>query len=119
MRFLYILGVFCFILTSFGQINDIQANKIADCIYKIEGGAKTKHPYGIKSINTNGNKEKSRQICINTIKNTYIRWNKSGRTNDFYDFLADRYCPMSCDKIGNENWKRNIHKLLDGQLNIQ
>lgn len=119
--FLLILSIFpCFSKNNkdFEQISDIYANKIANIIYIIEGGDKTKYPYGIKSIDTGGNKEKARRICLNTIKNNYIRWQKAGLVNnnkkiDYLDFLADRYCPPSDDPIGNKNWKKNIKKLLN------
>jgi hypothetical protein len=26
----------------------------------------------------------------------------------FIDSLADRYCPPSCDPVGNRNWKKNV-----------
>lgn len=99
-------------------INENYANKIADAIYIIEGGEKTKYPYGIKSIDTGGNKEKARRICLNTIRNQYIRWQQYGKTNDYLDSLADRYCPPSVDKQGNINWKKNIRAVLN-KLNKQ
>jgi hypothetical protein len=85
-----------------------KANQIADAIYKIEGGANTKWPYGIKSIKTSN----PRQVCINTIRNNYVRWQKSGSRKDYLDFLADVYCPQSADFKGNANWKANIHKMI-------
>ena len=93
--------------------NDINAERIADAIYVIEGGKKTKYPYGIKSINTKGNVIVARKICINTINNTHKRWIAANKPNDFLDFLADRYCPSTCDKQGNKNWKANIRKLIE------
>jgi hypothetical protein len=50
-------------------------NRVADAIFIIEGGNNTKYFYGIKSINTNGNKSKARKICINTINNNWKRYN--------------------------------------------
>ena len=90
-------------------MSDTQANKIADCIYKIEGGAKTKWPYGIMSVKTTN----PRQVCINTVKNNFIRWQAAGSKGDYLEFLADRYCPASADPVGHANWLRNIHKFLD------
>ena len=91
---------------------NLNADKIADAIYVIEGGNKTKYPYGIKSINTHGNAAKARRICINTIKNTHKRWIAANKPIDFLDYLANRYCPSGDDKIGNQRWKRNIRKFL-------
>lgn len=88
------------------------AEKIADAIYVIEGGKKTKYPYGIKSINTHGNVAKARRICINTVNNNYQRWLKSEQTLDFLDFLANRYCPPAADAVGNQRWRINIRNQL-------
>ena len=87
---------------------DSRANQIADAIYKVEGGAKTKHPYGILSVKTSD----PRGVCINTIKNNFKRWQDRGSKGDFLDFLADVYCPKSADPTGNANWHKNIHRLI-------
>jgi hypothetical protein len=87
---------------------DTQAGQIADAIYKIEGGANTKFPYGIKSVKTSN----PRQVCLNTIKNNYIRWQKAGSKQNYLDFLANIYCPPSADKQGNQNWIKNIHAMI-------
>ena len=90
--------------------NNIDVNKLADAIYVIEGGNKTKYPYGIVSIDTKGNRAKARKICINTIQNTYKRWIAANKPIDFLDYLANRYCPPNIDKLGNQRWKVNIRK---------
>ena len=92
----------------FTLINSNYLNRVVSAIYVIEGGANTKWPYGIKSIKTN-NPEK---ICRNTVSHNYLRWQKSGKTNDFLTFLGNRYCPASDDPVGNKNWINNIHKLV-------
>lgn len=89
---------------------DVQ--NVASAIYKLEGGSKTKYPYGIRSINTNGDVAKAKRICENTIKNNFARWNKTNKKIDFLDYLANVYCPSSADRQGNINWKKNIHKLV-------
>lgn len=91
-----------------------EANRLADAIYLAEGGPKASAPYGILSVKVR-NKEHARQICLNTIHNNYRRWQSSGTTADFLDFLADRYCPPT-DSIGNKNWKRNVRSLLNTTL---
>lgn len=80
-------------------------SSLANAIYIAEGGVKTKYPYGIKSVHTTN----PRQVCITTIEHTYKLWT---RKTNFIDFLADTYCPVSCDPVGNLNWKRNIRKLI-------
>ena len=90
--------------------SEVDANKIADAIYIIEGGKSTKYPYGVKSVATKGNRAKARKICINTIRNTHKRWIADNKPIDFLDYLANRYCPPSVDKMGNARWKVNIRK---------
>ena len=79
---------------------------IVAAIFIIEGGNKTKFPYGIKSVQT----DNPRQVCINTVRNNLIRWRKKGDDSCYLDFLADKYCPATSDRKGNINWKRNIRK---------
>jgi hypothetical protein len=110
-----ILGVLLVNFSVFGQISSNNIYLIVENIYKLEGGPKTKWPYGIKSIKTNNPK----QICWNTVVNNYKRWENAGKTNNYLDFLADRYCPPKDDKIGNIRWKRNIHLMLDGKIKIE
>ena len=88
----------------------IDADRIADAIYRVEGGAKAKVPYGILSIPVR-DEAHARRICLNTIKNNHKRWIAAGKPGDYLDFLADRYCPPSADPKGNRNWKKNIKKL--------
>jgi hypothetical protein len=122
-----LLIIFCFFTlnnTLFAQFKPISADfrdKIVNSIYLAEGGSKTKYPYGIKSIQTNGNKEFARRICSNTVENNWIRWQKAGKTNDFIEFLGARFCPLSdkgdIEKL-NKNWVRNVKYLLSHSDNI-
>lgn len=82
--------------------------KIADAIFKVEGGKKTKHPYGVLSIKT----DNPRKVCLNTIYHNEVRWKNAGSKENFLDFLANTYCPKSADPIGNKNWKKNIHQFV-------
>lgn len=83
--------------------------KIADAIYKVEGGSKTKHPYGVLSVQTSD----PRHVCLVTIYHNEVRWQSAGSNGDFLDYLANVYCPKSADPKGNKNWHTNIHKFLD------
>jgi hypothetical protein len=84
---------------------------IADAIYKLEGGSKARAPYGVLSVKVR-DAQHARQVCLTTIRNSRARWLAAGRPGDELDYLADRYCPPSADKVGNARWKRNIHKLV-------
>lgn len=84
-------------------------SRVADAIYRIEGGARTRWPYGIKCHrHTLG---VARRMCITTVSNSYASWLVRGQSGDFLHHLADRYCPPSVDPVGNRNWKRNIFSL--------
>jgi len=83
--------------------------RLATAIYKAEGGAKTKHPYGILA---HYNTTTPRQACINTI-NHAIRDYKGGE-KEFISFLGSRYCPVGAanDPTGlNKNWIKNVTRL--------
>lgn len=87
---------------------NIDPNKLADAIYKAEGGAKTTHPYGIL---THYKKTTPRQACINTINNQIKRHAKHKRGKDFLVCLRDRYCPLKAKndpKNLNANWLKNV-----------
>jgi hypothetical protein len=88
----------------------LDANRIADVIYRVEGGAKAKAPYGILSVKVKNTTE-ARKVCLNTIRNNHRRWQAAGKPGKFLDFLADRYCPKSADPVGNRNWKKNVKSI--------
>lgn len=92
-------------LSAHGQT--LNADKIADAIYRAEGGAHTRFPYGVMSVKAS-DASQARHICFVTIQNNWQRWQAAGSHGDFLDFLADRYCPPSVDPQGNANWKRNV-----------
>lgn len=84
-------------------------NEIANAIYKAENSIK--YPYGIKSINTYGDKDYARKICLNTIRNNRVRFAKQNKYNDFIEFLGSRYCPPSAHSL-NRHWVKNVKYFL-------
>lgn len=111
MKHLLILIALAAPCYAYTPMTDSRANQIVDAIYKVEGGAKTKHPYGVLSVKTSD----PRRVCINTVKNNYIRWQKAGSNGDFVHFLACRYAPIGAanDPKGlNKNWEKNLNALL-------
>ena len=89
-----------------------KVNQLVDAIYKAENS--TKYPYGIKSIDTKGNKEYARKICVNTVKNNVKRWKdsvKKGDKRSYLKFLGDRFCPPKAHKK-NVNWLPNVRWFL-------
>jgi hypothetical protein len=103
-------------LSSTGHANGLNLDKerLANAIYIAEGGAKTKHPYGILKkykVTT------PRQACINTINTALRKWNQQGlkgNTNDFIKFLGKTYAPIGADNDPtglNRNWVKNVTSL--------
>ena len=90
--------------------------EIAQAIYFAEGGAKAKVPYGILSVKVRDEAE-ARQVCLNTIRNNRVRWQKAGAKGDYLEFLARRYAPVvgaTNDPQGlNRNWLRNVRHFLN------
>ena len=118
----------------FPRITPSDFPRIADAIYKAEGGGKTKYPYGIKSIKykgpASGKTQWARRICLNTIKNNYSRYNKltpkqrlkysTNNTHGFIVYLGSIYCPINDpqDTRGlNSNWVKNVNRFLGKEKN--
>ena len=93
---------------AFGAETSVDIDRLADAIYRAEGGAKTRHPYGILA------KYKTttpRQACINTIKSGIKRYKTYNGKDDFIVFLSKTYCPIGAknDPTGlNKNWVKNV-----------
>ena len=83
--------------------------RLANAIYKAEHSIK--YPYGIKSINTHGDKVLARRICINTIKHA----KKDFKGGDFIVFLGSRYCPTTIrsEYYLNKNWVNNVKRFYE------
>lgn len=86
---------------------------IAQAIYYAEGGAMAKKPFGILSVPCEGYDE-CKQICINSIRNQYRRWQANPQGKDYLTSLADRYCPIGAenDNGTNKYWLKNVVRLL-------
>ena len=101
---------------AFAMDTYIDQEKLVEAIGKAENSVK--YPYGIKSINTHGDKVLARRICLNTVNNNLARWQwarQQGDTRDFIEFLGARFCPVNAtdDPTGlNKNWIRNIRFFL-------
>jgi hypothetical protein len=92
------------------RASEIPVDKIVNAVYKIEGGARAKKPFGILSVPCNDYAD-CRRVCANTVRNNYRRWKKAGRPGEYLKFLADRYAPVSAHEL-NKNWLPNIRKEL-------
>ena len=108
-----ILLLLVLIILITGLINRARASEytneqIVNAIYYAEGGGKTSHPYGIKSIPTYGNKEYARKICLNSVRNARKRWMRANKPEDFIVFMGRRYSPPQI----NPNWVRLVKYFL-------
>jgi hypothetical protein len=121
MKLILIVGLVAGLThNTLAKLPEAEANKLVDAIYVIEGGAKTKYPYGIKSITIKGDTEQervayARKICWNTVQNQHDRWIKAGSKGDYLESLANRYAPIGAgnDPKGlNNNWLKNLRKVL-------
>lgn len=104
----------CSANTNTAPLSSAQINKIVKAIYVVEGGAKTKYPYGVRSIKTSN----PRRVCENTVRNNYGRWLKAGAKGDFLEYLSEIYCPTKgknltkAEKECNKNWLPNLKRVL-------
>ena len=85
----------------------INVERMADAIYRAEGGDKARVPYGVLSVRVK-DKADARRITITSINNNIKRWDKAGKPGTFIDFMANRWCPVASDPVGNRNWKKNV-----------
>ena len=111
-----ILTALTIVISSWTRCSAWSDEAIADAIYKAEN-SKT-YPYGIVSIDTNGDEEYARKICLNTIRNNRKRFADYGykQFDSYLEFLASRYCPIgaSNDPTGlNVNWLGNVNWFLN------
>jgi hypothetical protein len=87
----------------------VDVERLANAIYRAEGGKKAGYLYGIRSVDYD-TPEEARRICINSICNNYKRWYKAGQPGDFISFMGARYCPVGADNDNGSNqyWIRNV-----------
>jgi hypothetical protein len=104
------------IACSIAKADDYTDEQIVNAIYKAEGGANAKYPYGIRSVKCSTTAE-CRKVCVNTVKNNRQRFAHYGRFEfeSFIAFLSSRYAPINAgnDKKGlNRNWLKNVNYFL-------
>ena len=101
-------------LGSPGMAQAYSDEQLATAIWYAEGGAGAVKPYGILSVKVSG-AEEARRVCLNTIRNNRVRWQKAGAKGDYLEFLANRYCPVNCenDNGSNKFWLRNVRHFLN------
>lgn len=122
LRTSYIVCSVLFVYTNTGQAeicyvksattSSISDQKLADAIFKAEGGFKTAYPYGIRSVKCAGLSE-CRKVCLNTIRNNRTRWTKAGNPGTYLEFLASRYAPIQAHSL-NRYWLGNVQKFMGG-----
>jgi len=108
MKYLIIILSATLMLAVTAHAEQINVERLATAIYYAEGGANTKHPYGILAKYKHTT---PRQACINTINHALRDWDGKG---DFIAFLQKRYAPIGVknDPTGlNKNWYKNVSKI--------
>ena len=93
----------------FAHIQPLVDDYVA-AIYKAEGGAAAKKPFGVLSVPCSGYTD-CKRVCENTVRNNYVRWIKAGRPGEFTAFLGSRYAPVEAHPL-NRNWVKNVNALL-------
>lgn len=106
---------------AYGEIDymSIDNEVIVNAIYKAEGGANTKYPYGIVSIDTKGNVEYARKLCFNTVRNNKVRFRNQSKYCDYIEFLGSRYAPVGASNDPtnlNVNWVKNVKYFINKSL---
>ena len=92
---------------------DYSHDEITEAIGKAENSVR--YPYGIKSIDTNGDVAYARRICMNSVRNNERRWINAGRPGCFIEFMSRRFCPIGApdDPTGlNKHWSSNVKYFL-------
>ncbi len=125
VMFLIALGIIIGFVASCSA-KDFTNEQIAKAIWYAEGGNKTAHPYGIKSLKYENRTDKNlsknewaRKICLNTIRNHRKRHTKHNCGMDFIVCLGARYCPTqgkhltNDEKRLNKNWIFNVRYYLE------
>ena len=104
------------LLTTQARAEEINIPKLADAIYLAEGGAKTRHPYGIL---THYKHTTPRQACINTIRHRLKDWLLTDKKIDFITFLAQTYAPIGAKNDPrnlNKNWYKNVRYFYESEI---
>jgi hypothetical protein len=86
---------------------EIDEQRLANAIYKAEGGERARVPYGILSVPVHSEAE-ARRVCLRTIHHQIAKWEATGRQGDVFSWIGAAYCPASSDPIGNKNWTHNV-----------
>lgn len=89
------------------EVAGYDVERLANAIYYAEGGANTRHPYGILSKYKHTT---PRQACINTIRSKHREWVALGAKGDYLAYLQSRYAPINSDTDNGTNqfWLKNV-----------
>lgn len=82
-------------------------NRLANAIYRAEGGKQASVPYGITTVKVQSAWQ-ARSICLRMIRRAKATWDGRG---DFIAHLGQTYCPPSADPRGHRNWVRNVRSI--------
>src|SRR3990167_6591805 len=100
----------------------INLDRLADSVWKAEGGEKASVPYGL--IYSGWCKQEPgwcRYYASEIVSIKYAQWVRHGRPGEFIDYLGASYCPPSAHPL-NAHWTRNVkrfYKKASGQAQFE
>ena len=93
-----------YVYHSIHKFQEPDYSRLADAIYKAEGGNKTTHPYGIMRQFKHTS---PKQACLNICRNNYQRWASNSKGMTYLTYLSKVYCPYN-----SEVWLKNVRWFL-------
>ena len=110
----FLIGILaCSSAWAYSSGEEAYFQRVADAIFRAEGGKAAKVPYGILSVKVR-DEAHARQTCLEVIR---WRWELHGAKREgFVEYLSRSYCPLSDkrDTQGlNYHWVRNVSWFLD------
>ena len=98
-----------------GLVQEPDFEQMTQAIWLTEGGLKTKHPFGVLSVPCSSFTE-CRQITLNSLRNSWERYQKAKTQMPFDEFFQKRWCPVGAenDPQGlNRNWLLNFRYFME------
>ena len=106
MKYLLLILAFSLKGCAVCHAQQIDFNRLADTIYKAEGGNKTRFAYGVERITASGKRYPydvitAKSKCLESINRAHKRWIRGGCKGDFVEFLGKTYAqdPLWSKKV--------------------
>ena len=86
---------------------NLEEERLANIVWRVEGGSKTRWPYGVQSVRVAGVLE-AREITLRSIRNHRNRHAAHSCGLDFLACWSRRWCPPN-----HRVWVKNVRYFLD------